>query len=239
MTLLKKTEITTPEDINPGEAKILLPPSPADLDIHLPGWSKHNALTELFEKHNLDPRIFQQGVIGPRGIWIYKKIELDELPPNSQLVQYLEEKKKIQNSWEKLLKNKLLPKIKNTKTDKLKEFLSPYLSKNFQNILSNPNTERKSIEHLFEVTLNHSQKLIESFVDQEDIDLALKHKIIKDKNREIELNTKKAYDKIYKKNFSTEKATENDIQNFIKALYWKQIALSFVPHSQDLIKKAK
>lgn len=215
---------------------IILPPSDADMDVR-PAQEgvKGKNWNKAFEEGGLDYKMVQQGVVDPSGIWLYSKIDPKQLPIDSALRKYLESKDVLNESWQELWKNKLENKVKTTQVGELKELLLKHSSDRIKNYLQKKTTNNpETIRTLFKGTLTYSQGLIDSFVDEEDHPLASAHQKITTRTNEINSTFKETFEGVYAKSAKGE-AGKKDIRELIESARWKQIKLSFTPHSEELL----
>lgn len=213
---------------------VILPPSPADLDLHLPGWNKNVHKEKVMEEEGLNSSLFKEWLVELGWTWLRNKITVEKLPKDSELRLYLEAKKDFWIKWKELMNNKLETKIAKYSTEELKRLLLKYATKPIIFAIKKGNLKRRSLVEWFKMALSYSYWLIDEFVSEEDIEIAKGNLEINKKTSEIENRLRKAYKSIYTKNLNGT-VYENDINEFINAVYWNQINLTFKPHSEELI----
>jgi len=215
---------------------IILPPSEADMDI-LPAreGAKADAWKTAFEEGGLDYEMVQQGVVEPSGVWLYSKINPKKLPPNSPLKKYLENKEVLKKAWGGLWENKLKNKMETTPIEELKKLLLIHSSDRIKAYLQKTTpASPEAIKTLFKGALTYSSGLIDSFVDGESRPLALAHQKITVQSSKIDNNFKNTFNGVCEKSAKGE-ASKKDIEELIETARWKQVELSFTPHSEKLL----
>jgi len=217
---------------------LCLPPSDADMDLCLSmKGSREKEWERVFTKDGLDHSLVQHGVVEPAGVWVYSSIKKEELPENSPLKTYLKNKESSEKDWLSLWNNKLENKSRSTSTGELRSLLIQHASDRIKNYLQKSKTDDLEMLMLFfKGALSYSEDLIKAFVDQEDLPVALAHQKNWQQTYEINNNFKKAFTNIFAKSLKG-KTTQKDRDSAIKAVKWKQVDLSFTPHSKELIEK--